>query len=104
LNCLGTREELIRRFELFSFNSENMIPREDSLDLERFSETPLEKLAAMSWIGSSIVLYNETSPSLETAVPWKVVPELNYMSKKIASPDILKSLGCLMRPTFCFYN
>jgi hypothetical protein len=82
-----------------------MISRADSIDLERYSENPLENMASASWVtSSSSVICNDSSPSLEVAVPWKVVPELSYMSKKVASPDVLKSIGCLMRPTFCFYN
>ncbi|CAG9311800.1 unnamed protein product [Blepharisma stoltei] len=104
LSCIGTREELIRRFELFSFNSENVVNKLSPEELEKLSDTPLERFASSSWLTTAIQLVNDASPQMNTKLPWKVVPEISYMNKKIASDDVLKAIGALMRPTFCFYN
>ena len=55
-------------------------------------------------MAGSVPVSSETFPSLPVRYPWKVVPELSYANKKIASDDIFKAIGSLMRPTFCFYN
>ena len=104
LNCLGSREELLERYELHSFNSENAVARQSSEELEKASETPIEKLASGSWVTGPVALSNESCPMLQTRHPWKLIPELSYMNKKIASDDVFRAIGVLMRPTFCFYN
>lgn len=81
-----------------------MIPRQKASELEKHSENGLEKYAGVSWLSAPIVVINETSPPLDVNLPWKVVPELSHMNRKIASSDVLKAIGALMRPTFCFYN
>lgn len=48
LSCIGTREELIRRYELYTFNSENAVTRLSQDELEKYSEIPLEKFASVS--------------------------------------------------------
>jgi len=104
LPCLGTREHLIKSHEAFAFNSENHIPRASSEDLEKLADTPLENFASQKWITHNVKLSNDTSRQLATSFPWKVLPEIAYMNKKIAPVEVLKALGPLMRPTFCFYN
>jgi hypothetical protein len=104
LSCLGTREELIRRYELYCFCSENTVTRLSTEDLEKTSDTPLEKFAHPSWVTGSVLVSNDSFAPLTTRYPWKVVPEVSYMNKKLASDDVFKAIGSLMRPTFCFYN
>jgi uncharacterized protein (DUF1330 family) len=104
LSCLGSREDLLERYELHAFNSENAVSRQSSEDLEKTSDTPLEKLSSTSWISSPVNLSNESCQAHPTRHPWKVIPELSYMNKKMASDDIFRAIGVLMRPTFCFYN
>lgn len=104
LSCIGTREELLRRYELHTFNSENAVIRCTLEELEKLSEIPLEKFASGSWPLSPWPISSESASPLQLRHPWKVVPELSYANKKIASDDIFKAIGALMRPTFCFYN
>lgn len=104
LLCLGTREELIRRYEFYAFNSENPVTRLTPEELEKYSDTPLEKIANPSWITGQVLTSSETTASLQPRHPWKVIPEISYANKKIASEDIFKAIGIIMRPTFCFYN
>lgn len=65
---------------------------------------PLERVASINWVVKGTVGYKDYAPSLNTKFPWKVIPEISYMNKKIASEDVFKAIGVLMRPTFCFYN
>jgi len=104
LSCIGTREDLLKRHELYTFNSENVVPRLASEELEKFSDIPLEKFASASWVNGQVSLSNETASLLHIKHPWKVIPELSYMNKKIASDDVFKAIGVLMRSTLCFYN
>ena len=104
LSCIGTREELLRRYELYTFNSENAVVRCSVEDLEKLSEIPLEKFALGNWVTIPPAVSSESASPLQLRYPWKVIPELSYANKKIASDDIFKGLGALMRPTFCFYN
>ena len=48
LSCLGTREELARRVDLFTFHSDAAPPSQE--DLERQADVPLEKVASASWL------------------------------------------------------
>jgi len=107
LSCFGTREELARRVDFLTFNSDAPPPSQE--DLERQADTPLEKVASANWLTqrptfSGELHAGETYPAAKSAAPWKVVPELSYMNKKICSADVMKAVGVLMRPTFCFYN
>jgi len=109
LPCLGTKEQLIEKFAMFAFNSETNIAKSSPDELEKWSDVALEKYASPSWLSKR---YNiEGNPhtgehdlQLATKHPWKVVPEISYMNKKIASDDVLRAVGALMRPTMCFYN
>lgn len=69
LSCMGTRDELIRRFELHSFNSENAVNRLSPEDLEKYGEVPLERFASASWLTTAIQLVNDSSPQLGTKLP-----------------------------------
>lgn len=107
LSCFGTREELARRLDIFTFHSEGPLPTQE--EVERQMDAPLEKVASASWLTqrpafSGDLYAGETYPAAKGAAPWKVVPELSYMNKKICSSDVMKAVGVLMRPTFCFYN
>lgn len=50
LPCLGTKEQLIERFEMFAFNSETNISKSTEEELEKWSDVPLEKYASSSWL------------------------------------------------------